>query len=93
MPDTYWSQASVLVKYVGQEEGGMENLKGKKIALVYHDSAYGKEPVPTLRNLSESYGYQLNCFRLPIQDWSRRRPGSRSAASCAGLGNLVEHWG
>ena len=26
----------------------MDKLKGKKIALVYHDSAYGKEPIPTL---------------------------------------------
>ncbi len=62
MPDTYWSQASVLVEYVGQEEGGMDKLRGKKIALVYHDSAYGKEPIPTLQKLSAIYGYQLHLF-------------------------------
>src|SRR6266566_4783753 len=28
---TYWSQATVMVKYIGQKSGGMENLKGKKI--------------------------------------------------------------
>ena len=39
-PTTYWSQASTFVKYVGQQEGGMEALQGKKIALVYH-----KQPV------------------------------------------------
>jgi branched-chain amino acid transport system substrate-binding protein len=61
-PATYWSQATVLVKYVGEQEGGMENLKGKKIALVYHDSAYGKEPIPTLEKLAETYGYELSLF-------------------------------
>src|SRR3546814_17041784 len=29
-----------------KESGG--SLEGKKIALVYHDSAYGKEPIATL---------------------------------------------
>jgi len=32
-------------------------LKGKKIALVYHDSAYGKEPISTLEKLSEKDGF------------------------------------
>jgi branched-chain amino acid transport system substrate-binding protein len=62
MPATYWSQATAIIKYVGEQEGGMENLKGKKIALVYHDSAYGKEPIPTLEALSKTYGYQLKTF-------------------------------
>ncbi|HEX6156441.1 MAG TPA: ABC transporter substrate-binding protein, partial [Burkholderiales bacterium] len=35
---TYWSQATVMVKYMGEKMGGMDKLKGKKIALVYHDS-------------------------------------------------------
>ncbi len=61
-PATYWSQATVLVKYVGEQEGGMENLQGKKLALVYHDSAYGKEPIPTLERLAEDYGYELHLF-------------------------------
>ena len=53
-PTTYWSQASAFVKYVGEQEGGMEKLKGKKIALVYHNSPYGKEPIPTLTALAET---------------------------------------
>jgi branched-chain amino acid transport system substrate-binding protein len=62
VPMTYWSQASALVKYVGEQEGGMENLAGKKIALVYHDSAYGKEPIATLEVLAEKLGYELSLF-------------------------------
>ena len=29
-PTTYWSQATAFVKYVGAQEGGMENLKDRK---------------------------------------------------------------
>jgi branched-chain amino acid transport system substrate-binding protein len=62
VPMTYWSQASALIKYIGDQEGGMDSLEGKKIALVYHDSAYGKEPIPTLEALAETYGYELSLF-------------------------------
>jgi branched-chain amino acid transport system substrate-binding protein len=34
------------VQYAG---AGRRQPQGKKIALVYHDSAYGKEPIATLR--------------------------------------------
>ena len=63
-PTTYWSQASTFVKYVGQQEGGMEALQGKKIALVYHNSPYGKEPIPTLTILAEKYGYDLKLLAV-----------------------------
>jgi branched-chain amino acid transport system substrate-binding protein len=58
-PATYWSQATVFVQYIGEREGGMENLTGKKIALVYHNSAYGKEPIRTLEVAAEKYGFEL----------------------------------
>jgi branched-chain amino acid transport system substrate-binding protein len=61
-PSTYWSQASALVRYVGNQEGGLDKLKGKKIALVYHDSAYGKEPIATLEALSAKYGFSFHKF-------------------------------
>jgi branched-chain amino acid transport system substrate-binding protein len=62
LPMTYWSQASAMIEYIGAQEGGLDKLKGKKIALVYHDSAYGKEPIPTLKKLSEKLGYELSLF-------------------------------
>ena len=58
-PMTYWSQASAMVKYIGQQEGGLEKLKGKKIAHVYHNSPYGKEANPTLETLAKQYGFEL----------------------------------
>jgi branched-chain amino acid transport system substrate-binding protein len=57
LPATYWAQADAMIKYVAKQEGGEAKLKGKKIALVYHDSAYGKEPIATLEKLSQRYGY------------------------------------
>jgi branched-chain amino acid transport system substrate-binding protein len=49
---------------VAKREGGTTNLKGKKIALVYHDSPYGKEPIAMLQELSKEYGYSLQL--LPV---------------------------
>ncbi|SFI64370.1 ABC transporter substrate-binding protein [Albimonas pacifica] len=57
MPGTYWDAASMMVKYAMEQEGG--SLEGKKIALVYHNSAYGKEPIRTLEELSKKHGYTL----------------------------------
>ena len=76
VPMTYWSQASALIKYIADQEGGLENLQGKKLALVYHDSAYGKEPIPTLEKLAETYGYELSLF--PVA-----HPGPRAEVDLA----------
>ena len=48
-PTTYWSQASAVIRYIGQQEGGLDKLKGKKIVHVYHNSPYGKEANPDAR--------------------------------------------
>lgn len=56
-PATYWSQASATVNYIAEREGGHDKLKGKKITLVYHNSAYGKEPIPTLEALAKKHDF------------------------------------
>ena len=61
---TYWVAADVLVQHVGKKEGGLDKLRGKKIALVYHDSPYGKEPIPLLEERSKMHGFQLEL--LPV---------------------------
>ncbi|SPJ23393.1 ABC transporter substrate-binding protein [Palleronia abyssalis] len=61
-PATYWDGASVAIKYLMDENGG--DLSGKKIGLVYHNSAYGKEPIRTLTELSEMHGFEL--LELPV---------------------------
>ena len=61
-PGTYWDAASIIVKHIVDQEGG--NAKGKKIALVYHNSAYGKEPIRTLEELSKKHGYELSLLAV-----------------------------
>ena len=61
---TYWDAADILVQHVGKLEGGLDKLKGKKIALVYHDSPYGKEPIPLLQLRAKMHGFQL--LLLPV---------------------------
>ncbi len=56
---SYWTGADVLIQHIAKKEGGADKLKGKKIALVYHDSPFGKEPIPLLEERSKMHGYQL----------------------------------
>ena len=59
---TYWSGADIIMQHITKKEGG--NLKGKKIALVYHDSPYGKEPIPLLQERAKIQGFDLQL--LPV---------------------------
>ncbi len=61
---TYWVAADVLIQHIAKKEGGYDKLKGKKIALVYHDSPYGKEPIPLLQERAAMHGFQLSL--LPV---------------------------
>lgn len=56
-PANYWDGASGAINYLLESNGG--DISGKKIALVYHNSAYGKEPIRTLENLSAKHGFDL----------------------------------
>jgi branched-chain amino acid transport system substrate-binding protein len=57
---TYWDAADILLQHLAKKEGGWDKLKGKKIALVYHDSPYGKEPIPLLTERSKMHDFQLS---------------------------------
>lgn len=61
---TYWDAADILVQHIGKKEGGLDKLRGKKIALVYHDSPFGKEPIPLLQERAKMHGYEL--LLLPV---------------------------
>ncbi len=61
---SYWSQAAAMVVYLGEKAGGMDKLKGKKIVHLYHDSAYGKEPLPVLEAEAAKWGFEL--VKIPI---------------------------
>jgi len=61
-PANYWDGASHAITHILNENGG--DISGRKIALVYHNSAYGKEPIRTLENLAEKHGFEL--MLLPV---------------------------
>ncbi|KGJ13943.1 ABC transporter substrate-binding protein [Paracoccus sanguinis] len=61
-PANYWDGASVIVKHLLDVNGG--KLDGKKIALVYHNSAFGKEPIRTLQELGKKHGFTLT--EIPV---------------------------
>ncbi|MQM39191.1 hypothetical protein KBTX_03213 [wastewater metagenome] len=59
---TYWSQAAILAKYI---EDHADGLKGKKIAHVYIDSPFGREPLPILEDLAAEKDFELRSFPYP----------------------------
>jgi branched-chain amino acid transport system substrate-binding protein len=84
-PMTYWSQASAFVKYVGQQEGGLDKLKGKKIVHVYHNSPYGKEANPTLEALAQKHGFELTLLAVD-------HPGQEQKATWLQVRRINPNW-
>ena len=61
---SYWTGADILIQHLGKSLGGLDKLKGKKIALVYHDSPFGKEPIPLLQERAKMHGFEL--VKIPV---------------------------
>jgi branched-chain amino acid transport system substrate-binding protein len=74
-----------------QEGRRLGQAQGQEDRLVYHDSPFGKEPIPLLQERSKMHGFDLQLLPVRTRAWSRRRPGCRSASSgpttcCCGAG-------
>jgi len=82
---TYWSQAAAMVNFLGQKAGGLAKLKGKKIVLVYHESAYGKEPIPILTDLGKKYGYEFTALAVP-------HPGNEQQSQWLQIRQIKPDW-
>jgi branched-chain amino acid transport system substrate-binding protein len=61
-PANYWDAASVIVNQLLEENDG--DLSGQTIALLYHNSAYGREPIRTLETLAEMHGFELSTIAV-----------------------------
>ncbi len=61
----YWDCATGIVKFITDREGGADKVKGKKVVLLYHDSAYGKEPHPVLEAEAAKLGFELKMIAVP----------------------------
>ena len=84
-PTTYWSQASAVIRYIGEQEGGLDKLKGKKIAHIYHNSPYGKEANPTLEDLAKKYSFELTLLAVDS-------PGQEQKATWLQVRRLNPDW-
>jgi branched-chain amino acid transport system substrate-binding protein len=84
-PTNYWSQASAVVRYIGQQEGGLDKLKGKKIAHIYHNSPYGKEANPTLETLAKQHAFELTLLAVD-------HPGQEQKATWLQVRRLNPDW-
>ena len=60
-----YSEVSAIINYIGQQAGGLDQLKGKKIVTLYHGSPYGKETNEVLRLLADKYGFKLTLLEVP----------------------------
>ncbi len=68
---TYQMQASAIIKFLKDKNGG--SLAGKKIVFLYHDSAYGKEPIIALEAESRLNKFEL--VQIPVA-----HPGNEQGA-------------
>ena len=85
LPTNYWSQASAVIRYIGQQEGGVEKLKGKKIVHIFHNSPYGKEANSTLEDLSKKHQFELTL--LPVD-----HPGQEQGSTWLQVRRINPDW-
>ena len=61
----YWVAGDVLLQHIAKQAGGWEMLKGKKIAVGYHDSPFGKELLPIVQERAAMHGFTLQLLPIP----------------------------
>lgn len=80
-----YSEVSAIINYIGQREGGVEKLKGKKIVTLYHGSPYGKETIPILDLLAKKYGFQITHIEVP-------HPGNEQQSQWLNIRRIKPQW-
>lgn len=73
-PMTYWDGASLMIRHMANELGGLDKLKGKKLGLIHLDAPFGKEPIPVLENLAKKYGFEVKLY--PVAAAEMQNQGS-----------------
>ncbi len=67
-PATYWDGLSMILKYIGEKEGGIDKLKGKTIGYIFFEGGYGREPIPLLENLAKDFGFEIKLYPVTAQE-------------------------
>jgi branched-chain amino acid transport system substrate-binding protein len=60
----YWVAGDTVLKHIANKAGGWDKLKGKKIAVVYHDSPFGRELLPIINERAAMHGFIIQ--PLPV---------------------------
>ena len=63
-PATYWDGLSMIMRYIGGKEGGLDKLKGKTIGFIFLESGYGREPLPLLQEFAKDYGFTVKEYSV-----------------------------
>ena len=80
-----YSEVSAIINYLGEKSGGVANLKGKSIVVLYHGSPYGKETIPVIDALSKKYGFQVNHIEVP-------HPGNEQQSQWLNIRRIQPDW-
>ena len=82
---SYQSRHTAKIDYIASKEGGMSKLQGRKIVNLYHDSAYGRETIPTLDAQARRYGFEITHIAVP-------HPCTRQQAQWARVSAMQADW-
>jgi branched-chain amino acid transport system substrate-binding protein len=80
---TYWGQAANIISYIKKQSGG--NLQGKKVAFLYLDTPFGREPMPVFEALKRIERFEFQSFGIPV-------PGTDQSAAFTQLRRFQPDW-
>ena len=80
---TYWGQAANIISYFKKQAGG--KLEGKKVAFLYLDTPFGREPMPVFESLRRIERFDLQSFPFPV-------PGNDQSAAFAQIRRFQPDW-
>jgi branched-chain amino acid transport system substrate-binding protein len=80
-----YSEIAAITTWVGDKEGGVEKLKGKKIVTLYHGSPYGKETIPILDLYAKKYGFEITHLEVP-------HPGNEQQSQWLTIRRIKPDW-
>ena len=61
----YWGQIAVQMNFMAQQEGGIPKMQGKTVVHLHIDTAYGREPLPAMREIAKAWGVKLIEIAVP----------------------------
>ena len=80
---TYWGQAANIISYFKKQVKG--DLAGKKVAFLYLDTPFGREPIPVFEALKRLERFDFQTFPFPV-------PGNDQSAAFAQIRRYQPDW-